>query len=366
MDRIVVGTTGGADLPHMKYRLGPLAREGTWPLEVIAAGTFPEPHDVEQLVQAGGDDAVLVLQRVLPERADLERLRSAYGAVVFDFDDALYEAMPDLRGSALRRGAKQALRLAARGSTTASSRRRPLVRVLREVDVAVAGNEVLARFARRYARRVVEIPSTVEPVAAPPPRSSGPPALVWTGVAGNRQYLELLRVPLARLAKDHDFRMRVVCSQSWEDPPVPVEFVPWSPEAEREALLTSVVGLAPLSDDPFSRGKCQYRSIVFGGHGLATVATPVGVMGTIIVHGETGFLARSEDEWFTALRRCITEPGLAEQLGARALERIRARYSHEIGISLWKQLFTELSSEGSAQPAAGEDTRRTLPARTQP
>jgi hypothetical protein len=327
----------------MKYRLGPLADEGPWQVDVLAVGTFPSNEDVDALLEAGGRGAALALQRVLPSPRDMKRLRSRYDAVVFDFDDAIYAAMPDIRSSSLRRAAKGALRLALRGSTTASSRRRPLVKMLPLVDVCVAGNEVLARFARRYAKQVVEIPSTVDPIPSPPSGRPDPPILVWTGVAGNRQYLELVRRPLEQLASEHEFKLRVVCSRNWENPPVEVEFVPWSPEAERTALLTATAGLAPLSDDPFSRGKCQYRSVVFGGHGLPTVASPVGIMDSIIAHGETGFLARSTEEWLEALRRLISEPQLADRLGANALDRIRAGWSHEVGLERWTWVFNELS-----------------------
>jgi glycosyltransferase involved in cell wall biosynthesis len=279
----------------------------------------------------------------------MQLLRARYHAVVFDFDDAIYAAMPEIRAPVVRRTLKAGFRLLARGSTTASRRRRPMIRVLRGATVAVAGNEVLARFARRYAQRVVEIPSTVDPIPSPPASKPDQPILVWTGVAGNRQYLELLREPLARLAREHDFKLRVVCSRPWDDPPVDVEFVQWSPEAESEALLTSTAGLAPLSDDPFSRGKCQYRSIVFGGHALATVASPVGIMDTIIAHSETGFLARSSDEWVDALRRLITNPQFAASIGANALDRIRARYSHRVGLELWTRLFDELAAPAAAR-----------------
>jgi glycosyltransferase involved in cell wall biosynthesis len=333
----------------MKYRLGPLSREGPWPVDVIAAGTFPSREEVASLLAAGSLSRVLILQRVLPSRREIRALRDAYGAVIFDFDDAIYAAMPDIRGSRLKLGAKRVLRLAVRGSTTASSRRRRLTKVLREVDVCVVGNEILAQFARRYAKRVVEIPSTVDPIEAPPAGRSEPPVLVWTGVAGNRQYLELLRDPLTRLAGELDFKLRIVCSRNWEDSPVDVEFVPWSQQAEHDALLSATVGLAPVTDDPFSRGKCQYRSLLFGGHGLPTVASPVGIMDRIVVHGETGFLARTEDEWLESLRSCLSQPALAAELGAKALDRVRASYSHRVGVERWTELLNELAA--GARPA---------------
>ena len=343
MNRIVVGTTGGPEAPHFKYRLGPLAERGSWPVQVIATATIPGRDEVDAILDAGGPGAVLALQRVLPSPEAMRRFKERYDAIVLDFDDAIYMAMPDVRSSSLRRAAKGALRLAVRGSTRASSRRRPLVKALRHVDVCVVGNENLTSFARRHARRVVVIPSTVDPVESAPAHRPDVPVCVWTGVAGNRQYLELIRRPLERLADEREFTLRLVCSKSWDDAPVPVEFVPWSQEAERSALLSATVGLAPVSDDPFSRGKCQYRSLLFGGHGLPAIASPVGVMDRIIVDGETGFLARSDDEWLSALRSCISDPALVARLGAQALERIRSSYSHDVGLGLWTQLFRELA-----------------------
>jgi len=125
--------------------------------------------------------------------------------------------------------------------------------------------------------------------------------------------------------------------------------VPWSQQAEHEALSSATVGLAPLTDDPFSRGKCQYRSLLFGGHGLPTVASPVGIMDRIVVHGETGFLARTDDEWLEGLRSCLSQPALAEELGAKALDRVRTSYSHQVGVERWTKLLNELAA--GAPPA---------------
>jgi hypothetical protein len=274
---------------------------------------------------------------VLPNRDGLAALRQGFARLAFDFDDAIYAAPPELGASPALRLLKRARRLALRGSTAASSRRRPLQRVLGTVDLCVAGNAVLAAFARRHAKQVIEIPTTVEPVAQLPERRPQPPVLVWLGLPDNLQYLDLIRRPLERLSREHEFRLRIVSSATWSRAPTEVEFVQWTPAAAREALVASTAGLAPLTDDPWTRGKCAFRSIQYGGHGLPAVATPVGITDQVVLHGKTGFLARSEQEWVEALRALLTRPGLAHALGAAALAHVRSRYSDGVAVRAWRE-----------------------------
>src|SRR5207247_957298 len=123
----------------------------------------------------------------------------------------------------------------------------------------------------------------------------------------NLQYLDLVRGALERLSREIDFRLRIVSSEAWDDAPVRAELVAWSESAAREALLTSTVGLAPLTDSEFTRGKCALRAIQYGGHALPTVASPVGITDRVVLNGRTGVLARSQREWVDALRLLLTD-----------------------------------------------------------
>jgi glycosyltransferase involved in cell wall biosynthesis len=217
-----------------------------------------------------------------------------------------------------------------------------LARLLRAVDVCVVGNSILGEFASRYVRRVEEIPTTVEPVNHPPPNRPRLPVLVWMGLADNLQYLGLLKEPLTRLAGQFDFRLRIVSSRPWSESPIPSEFVAWSPEAARDALLTSTVGLAPLTDDAWTRGKCAFRSIQYGGHALPTVASPVGITDRVIQHGETGYLARSAADWIDFVGGLLENPTLVDEMGAAAHRRIRRLYSNDLAARRWTDLLASL------------------------
>jgi glycosyltransferase involved in cell wall biosynthesis len=342
IERVVLASPGGWNAPSARYRLGALARTGNWPVEALSAGSFPKPDRIQALMEAGGPTSVLVLQRVLPSREDLHRLRKRYGWLVLDIDDAIYAVPPDLRRSHLAKLPKQAARLILRGSRSASARKRPLERTLRAVDVCVVGNRVLAGFARRHAQRVVEIPTTVEPINSPPSSRPDPPVVVWMGLPDNLQYLELVRRPLQRLAREIDFRLRIVSSRTWESSPLPTEFVPWSAEAARDALLSSSVGVAPLTDDPWTRGKCAFRSIQYGGHALPAVASPIGITDHVVLQGKTGFLARTGHDWLEALRTLLKDPRLVDAMGEAGLDHIRTSYSDQVAVRRWFDVFISL------------------------
>jgi glycosyltransferase involved in cell wall biosynthesis len=289
----------------------------------------------------------------MPSQADIDRLHRSYRHVIFDIDDAIYTVPPDLGSSRLVGASKRLMRQLVRGSAHASSRERPLKRTLTLVDACVVGNSILGEFARRHASRVIEIPTTFEPVQAAPATRPHPPVIVWHGLLSNLQHLELVRKTLHGLTQEFDFRLRIIASATWDAGPLPVEFVRWSPDALREGLLTASIGLAPLTDDPWTQGKCAFRAIQYGGHGLPTIASPVGITDRVVVHGKTGYLASSSAEWEQALRTLIASPDSSSEMGAAAIRHIRDNYSHAVAIKGWRALIESLD-EARAWPLGSQ------------
>jgi glycosyltransferase involved in cell wall biosynthesis len=112
-------------------------------------------------------------------------------------------------------------------------------------------------------------------------------------------------------------------------PGIPVEHVPWSPEIEDPALDGIQVGVAPLPDDPWTRGKCGLKVLQMLARGRPVVASPVGVQADQVRPGETGFLARTPEDWVNALSTLLGDAALRARLGAAAKEDARARWSFE-------------------------------------
>jgi glycosyltransferase involved in cell wall biosynthesis len=339
--RLIVASIGGWDKPSTAYRMKPLV-SGGYQLDVVRTESVPTADQVAKLVGRASKDSVLILRRVLPGRADMRRLRAAFDRIIFDVDDAIYVVAPDLREARALRLAKAGLRLAARGSPSASRRAKPFHATLRYVDVCVVGNWILGEHARRYAPRVVEIPTTTEPIPHPPKQEARKPVIAWLGVAANLQHLEIVAGALQELHRELKVRVRVISSRPANDLGVPTDFVPWSPQAAKEALVTATVGIAPLIDDAWTRGKCAFRAIQYGAHGLPTVASPVGVTPDVVVAGETGYLAVSAQEWVEYLGLLLTDPVRVTAMGTKALERIRLHYSDDVAIERWRELIASL------------------------
>lgn len=340
-EKILLASEDGWACASSRYRLGPVAATGRWEMAALSVGSLPTKERVEQLLAQGDPSTVLILQRVMPPTAAMKCLRRSFAAVIFDIDDAIY-ATPPTHGATAGETVKRIARLVARGSTRASRRRRPLVDTLRLVDAAVVGNEILGEFIARYAPSVIEIPTTVEPVPEPPTTRPSTPVLVWMGLPDNLPHLEILRGALERLHMEIDFTLRIVSSSPWERSPIQCEFVEWSEQASRHALLTSTVGLAPLIDDPWTRGKCALRSIQYGGHALPTVASPVGITHRVVLDGRTGYLATTQEDWVRHLRALMSNPDLASRFGKAALDHITSSYSDKLAVARWSKVIESL------------------------
>jgi len=234
---------------------------------------------------------------------------------IFDVDDAIYVRKP-------RRLGEEA--------DDSIWRRRKFAATCRWVDVVAAGNEVLAGVARESARSVVILPTAIDtdcyrPSSATP---ADPPTIVWIGSPENLVYLEMIRPALARLQVRHPrLRLKIICSRFPDWPEVRIEPVPWSAATEAAELATAHIGIMPLTDDAWARGKCAFKLLQYMAASLPCVASPVGANTEAVLNGTTGFHARDAQEWFTALDALIRDPALRSRLGARGRLHADQRYA---------------------------------------
>jgi len=250
-----------------------------------------------KLYRRAADFDVVVLHRRLLTALDLWRLRRRARRLVYDFDDALfYRPVPPHRSD---------MREARFFLAVSSS------------DLVLAGNRVLAGFARLRNARVVVAPSTVG--IGPPPvvERLAEFTAVWIGQRATLPHLETVG-PALRAA---GFRLRVVADAA----PDGCELVPWSAESERAALAECHVGLMPLPRDPFARGKCGYKLLQYYEAGLPAVATPLGVNRVLAAGG--ALLADGPEEWVAALGALRDDPARRERLGARGRAFVTRRYA---------------------------------------
>jgi glycosyltransferase involved in cell wall biosynthesis len=281
----------------------------------LAAALRSFGHRIGDLRRARDYDAVWVEKEFfpwLPAFIELGLLPSD-APLIADYDDAVFHRY-DQHRSALERAVLG----------------RKLDRVMARADLVVAGNAYLAQHAERAgARRIAIVPTVVDLDRYPlRPRSPSPTLTVgWIGTPSTMEYFEPLKPVLRGLSQE--IPMRVVAIGARPDQMVgePFAAVPWSEAGEVEALRALDIGVMPLPDTPWERGKCGYKLIQYMALGLPVVASPVGANAAIVREGENGFLATGDDEWRAALTTLAGDPALRERLGQAGRRRVEAEYA---------------------------------------
>jgi len=272
-----------------------------------------------QLASARDYDAVFVHRTVWPLKAPaLERgLLQRGGRFVFDFDDAVF-----LPNSSAANRALAFLRAPEKSDWLAAHAR-----------AVTAGNAFLARWAAGHASpgaRVFEVPTAIDTARWSPRPSAREPGgirLGWIGSHSTAPYLEALAPAIERVARRHPgLRLVIIGAESARFPGI-TELVPWREDTEVDALARVDIGLAPLPDSEWSKGKCGLKLLQSMALGKPVVASPVGVHPAMIEAGVQGFLPADEDAWVDALERLIADPELRRTMGERGRARVEERYS---------------------------------------
>jgi glycosyltransferase involved in cell wall biosynthesis len=218
------------------------------------------------------------------------------------------------------------------------------------------GNSYLAAYARRHSERVSIIPTvtdtdrflvrnfgdTIDPVSR----------VGWSGSDQSIRHTLFPFLPmLGEIQKCVPFELVVISNT----PPdlsrynVRWSFVPWSETEETYMASRMDIGIMPLADDEFQRGKCGLKLLQYMAAGLPTLASPVGVNSELTEHGITGFLADTQREWFEALRILITSPDLRTRMGAAGRNRCVRDYSVRAWLPKLDELFRMVCASASYQ-----------------
>lgn len=243
-----------------------------------------------------------------------ERLMAAIGVpFVLDYDDAVFHYYDKHRCPVVR-----------------SLLGRKTAEVCRLSSRVFAGSPYLVSYAARAGAVVEYLPTVVDlekyrDVKAV--RSRGERFTVgWMGSPTTAQYLHLIAPALREFCAERRARFVVIGAGLFEMEGVDLEVRPWRAHREVEDLLGFDVGLMPLANDRWARGKCGFKLIQYMACGLPVVASPVGVNSAIVVEGTTGFLARSQSDWKSALTRLHDDVGLAERMGREGRRRVVNEY----------------------------------------
>lgn len=265
------------------------------------------------LTKRAEDGIILLAQRGTKSRTHVKLLlvwrRVTESKIAFDFDDAVFLQSP--------KGTRD---------------------LVSGADTVIAANEYLAAYARQFSDKVLRVPTAIDLDLYCRPYTTHrneEPVIGWIGTPWNLEYLRLLRAPLRRLRGSHDFVLTLITDPLGardlnlpED--IPLRVLPWRLDKFTENLASFDIGVCPLPDTPWTRGKSGYKVLEYMAMRIPPVASPVGELAHIVTHGEDGLLAATEDEWFTSLRTLIDQPELRERIGDAGRRKVEQHFSTEV------------------------------------
>ena len=213
--------------------------------------------------------------------------------------------------------------------------------LLRNAVAVTAGSSELMNYALEFNRQTTLLPSVVDTDRLKPKVGRLDPekfTVGWIGSPSTAPYLEMLVDPLQRFSKLHPLRLIVVGGSSPSIPGVEIIECDWSLEKEVEMINQFTVGVMPLPDNSWTRGKCAYKLIQYMSCGIPCIASPVGA-NLDVVRASNGILASSSDDWLQALRRLHNDPSLRSELGRVARRRVMRQYSLESALPVMEDVI---------------------------
>ncbi len=238
--------------------------------------------------------------------------------VIFDFDDAIWMADTS-PGNKKWEWVKKPEKFAENVSSA---------------SVVIAGNAYLAEEAMKYNSNVLIIPTTVDTqkhFPKPELRDQAHVTIGWSGSISTIKHFESILPVLKKLKEKYKERLqfKVIGDPHYHNRELNIHGIAWSDETEVDVLNSFDIGIMPLPDDKWAKGKCGLKALTYMACGVATVSSNVGVNAEIIQHGTNGFIANTEEEWVFSLSTLIEDKPLRETLGAKGRERVMEAYSVE-------------------------------------
>lgn len=274
---------------------------------------------VVDLIAARRFDVVWVQYETFPYLPGIaERALTLAGVpIVYDIDDAIFHLYDQHRSPFVRRvlGDK-------------------LAPLLRRASACLCGNAYLQAYASRYCSNSIIVPTVVDTDVYRPRADQGLPeregsarTVGWIGSPSTWRYVEPLLPALLPMLARHGVKLRAIGAGPRARGIEGVEATDWSEASEVSDLRSMDIGIMPVPDDPWARGKCGYKLIQYMACGLPVVASPVGVNCEIVTEGENGYLVTDDDAWVHALERLVADPSLRHRLGHNGVRVVEDRYS---------------------------------------
>lgn len=284
------------------------------------------------LFKAKSYDLIWIEKELFPFMpAFAERLLSiAHIPFIVDYDDAIFHQY-DLNSNLLVRFFLG----------------RKIDAVMNKATLVIAGNDYLAKRAHSAGAKWVEVLPTIVDLDGYDVKKIGATdefVIGWIGTPKTQHYLYMVFPVLSEIAKKRKIRIVAVGAKDINYPGIDIETPKWSEKDENELIRSFDVGIMPLPDEPWERGKCGYKLIQYMACGLPVVASPVGVNHQIVENGKTGFLANS-DGWESALMWLCDNREKAVLMGRAGRKKVEENYSIQVTVPKLLKLVNKICAE---------------------
>lgn len=226
-----------------------------------------------------------------------------------------------------------------------------VARTMRASSQVVVWNEHLARYARQHSAHVSVVSTAVDPrryrvKEYALPRAEGPVVIGWIGTPNSFPYIRTLEDAFRQLAERYDVVLHVVSSEPYASPNIRVVNRQWSIEAEIDELLEFDIGIMPLPDDEWTRGKSAAKAVQYLACALPAVCSPVGISTQLIQDGSNGFLAATPEEWSSKLAALVESSELRREMGLRGRATVEAGHTLEVIAPRLVRALQEAATDG--------------------
>lgn len=209
-----------------------------------------------------------------------------------------------------------------------------------------AGNQYLADYARQFNTQVVINPTTIDTVHVHnqvKDQRTSHLVIGWTGTHSTIGYLDDIIPVLKELEKEYTFTFLVISDKAPAFKLKSLKYVPWNKKDEIADLLKMNIGLMPLSEDQWAKGKCGFKALQYMALGIPALVSPVGVNTEIVDNNHDGFICTTDEEWYRNIRLLLQNDELRSKLGLAAREKVENKYSVQANCRNFLNLFTFFS-----------------------
>lgn len=214
--------------------------------------------------------------------------------------------------------------------------------LIRWASTVTVGNQYLADYAKKYNQNVIVIPTTIDMENHHNETidyQNEKICIGWTGSHSTMHYLNAIVDVIKKLETKFDFSFVIISDKKPDFETESLKFIKWNKETEIQDLSTFSIGIMPLVEDQWSKGKCGFKALQYMSLGIPSVLSPIGVNLDIIKNGENGFLADTNEDFYCHLKQLIENKETRKKIGLEGKATVKARYSVNANLPKYLNLF---------------------------